>query len=202
MRPITTVIFDWGGVLIEDPAPALMGYCADALGVSVQDYSEAHDKFENDFQKGTIGENIFWTRVCGELDTDLPESPSLWAEAFRAAHVPNVDMCRLASSLYNSGAKTGLLSNTENPAVDFFERQQYDMFHTTVFSCQEKSRKPEMNIYKITLERLRSRPEETVFIDDKQEYIDGAKAAGLNTILFEDCAQTRIELSRLLNCDV
>ena len=202
MQTINTAIFDWGGVLIEDPAPALMSYCADKLGISVQDYTKTHSQFENDFQKGLITENIFWTRVCGELGTDLPEIPSLWGEAFRAAHMRNADMCKLASSLHNRDVKTGLLSNTEDPAVAFFQQQQYDMFHATVFSCQEKSRKPERNIYEIALERLGSRPEETVFIDDKQEYVDGARAAGLNTILFEDCSRTRTELSRLLNFDI
>ena len=51
METIKSVIFDWGGVLIDDPAPGLMQYCADALKVSKEDYIKAHSKFEADFQK-------------------------------------------------------------------------------------------------------------------------------------------------------
>jgi hypothetical protein len=41
---IEAVLFDWGGVLIENPAPGLMDYCAKALGVSVEDYVRAHNQ--------------------------------------------------------------------------------------------------------------------------------------------------------------
>jgi len=38
---IEAVLFDWGGVLIDDPAPGLMNYCAKALGVPVAHYAQA-----------------------------------------------------------------------------------------------------------------------------------------------------------------
>jgi FMN phosphatase YigB (HAD superfamily) len=60
MQSIKAVIFDWGGVLIDDPVPALMQYCADALGVSCDDYTKAHLKFADDFQLGKISEEIFF----------------------------------------------------------------------------------------------------------------------------------------------
>ncbi len=49
---IEAVLFDWGGVLIENPAPGLMEYCAKALGVSVEDYVRVHNVHGEAFQKG------------------------------------------------------------------------------------------------------------------------------------------------------
>ncbi|MHC4726767.1 MAG: hypothetical protein ACYS17_06005, partial [Planctomycetota bacterium] len=67
MEAIESVIFDWGGVLIEDPAPGLVKYCSEALAVSKEDYIKAYNKFGGDFQKGVISEEEFWERMCGEL---------------------------------------------------------------------------------------------------------------------------------------
>ena len=67
MEKIKAVIFDWGGVLIDDPRPALMQYCAEAFNVPVNIYTQTHDKFLEDFQKGLISEESFWEKICKEL---------------------------------------------------------------------------------------------------------------------------------------
>lgn len=197
MERIESVIFDWGGVLIDDPAPGLMQYCAQTLGVTKEDYIKAHNKFAADFQKGLIGEDTFWERICGELDVPKPKVPSLWADAFKAAYVPKEDMFSLAARLRKNGYKTALLSNTEAAAMQFFYQLQYDMFDVLVFSCSEEIRKPEKKIYELTIRRLGSQPGQSVFIDDKPEYINGATEAGLNTILFENLNQLKNALAKL-----
>ena len=63
METIKSVIFDWGGVLIDDPVPGLMQYCAKTLKVSKEDYIKAHSKFEADFQKGLICEDTFLSLI-------------------------------------------------------------------------------------------------------------------------------------------
>ncbi len=197
MGKIDSVIFDWGGVLIDDPAPDLMRYCAQALTVSKDDYIKAHNKFAADFQKGLISEDAFWERICGELKVPKPKVPSLWADAFKAAYVPREDMFSLAARLRKNGCKTALLSNTEAPAMQYFYQLQYDMFDVLVFSCAEGTRKPEREIYELIVRRLGSRAGQSVFIDDKPEYINGAKEAGLNTILFENISRLKNALAEL-----
>lgn len=71
------------------------------------------------------------------------------------------------------------------------------MFDVLVFSCNEGASKPERRIYEITVERLGSPPDLSVFIDDKPAYIAGAEQVGLHTILFESISQLRNELARL-----
>jgi len=197
MERINSVIFDWGGVLIDDPAPGLMRYCAQALGVTKEDYIRTHDKFAADFQKGLIGEDTFWERICGELDIPKPKVNSLWADAFEAAYAPREDMFSMAARLRKNGYKTALLSNTEAAAMQYFYQLQYDMFDVPVFSCAEGTRKPEKKIYELTIQKLGSQPGQSVFIDDKPEYINGAKEAGLNTILFENINQLKNALAKL-----
>ena len=202
MEAIESVIFDWGGVLIDDPAPGLMQYCAQALAVSKEDYIKAHSKFAGDFEKNLINEDTFWEMICGELGVSKPKVPSLWADAFKSAYVPREDMFTVAARLRKNGYKTALLSNTEVAAMQYFYQLQYNMFDVLVFSCVEGTRKPEKKIYELTIQRLGSRPGQSVFIDDKPEYINGAKEAGLNTILSRNVEQVKNELAGLfINTD-
>ncbi len=197
MERIESVVFDWGGVLIDDPAPGLIRYCAQALGVTKEDYIRAHNKFAADFQKGLIDEDMFWERICGELKVSKPKVLSLWADAFKAAYAPREDMFSLAERLRKNGYKTALLSNTEAPAMEYFHTLKYNMFNVLVFSCAEGTRKPEREIYELTVRRLGSRAGKSVFIDDKPEYINGATEAGLKTILFENISQLKSVLAEL-----
>ena len=81
--------------------------------------------------------------------------------------------------------------------MQYFHQQRYDMFDVLVFSCAEGVKKPDRKIYELTLEKLGSLPEQSVFIDDNPEYINGAKKAGINTVLFQNIDQVKNELARL-----
>ena len=197
MGKIESVIFDWGGVLIDDPRPGLLQYCSEAFGISLEDYTPVHDSFLDEFHKGLISEESFWRQISGKLNKPMPTARSQWYDAFRSAYVPKREMFDLASLLHDKGYKTALLSNTELPAVEFFNEQNYDMFDVLIFSCVESVMKPDRRIYEIALERLDSKAGRAVFIDDRQDYIQGAREAGLNTILFESINQVKEELAGL-----
>jgi len=197
MEAIESVIFDWGGVLIDNPRAGLLRYCAHAFGVSQDDYTPVHDSFLDEFHTGAISEQMFWCRISAELGKPAPEIRSLWYEAFRAAYVPRSEVFSLACSLSEKSYRTALLSNTEFPAVRFLHEQNYRMFDVFVFSCEEGIAKPDRKIYEITLERLGSEAQRTVFTDDKPDFIQGAREAGLNSILFESTDQFKSELTRL-----
>ncbi len=71
------------------------------------------------------------------------------------------------------------------------------MFDVLVFSCAEGAQKPERKIYEVTVEKLHSRPGQTVLIDDKPLFIEGAQQAGLNGIIFRNLEQVKGDLARL-----
>ncbi len=112
MERIQAVIFDWGGVLIEDPRPGLLRFCAEAFGVPEDDYTPVHDLFLDKFHTGAISEQTFWREISRKLGKEAPKVASLWYEAFKATYVPKPEAFSLASSLHKKGYKTALLSNT------------------------------------------------------------------------------------------
>ncbi len=197
MERIESVIFDWGGVLIDDPRPGLLRYCANAFGVPEELYTPVHDSFLDEFHTGRISEETFWREIARKLGKPVPAGSSLWCEAFRSAYVPKPETFSLAALLHDKGYKIALLSNTELPAVEFFHEFNYGMFDVLVFSCVEGVMKPQHKIYEIVLERLACDARQSVFIDDRQDYVQGAKRAGLNTIIFNNLEQVKSGFARL-----
>jgi len=62
-------------------------------------------------------------------------------------------------------------------------------FRDTVISAEEKVIKPDLRIYKIALERMGNPdPSEVLFIDDRQDNVDAAIAAGMKGVRFTDAA--------------
>jgi len=196
-EPIEAVLFDWGGVLIDNPAPGLMAFCADALGVSVQDYVTAHHRHGAPFQKGHISEAAFWRRVCKDLDRPEPDAPSLWGQAFGAVYAPRRTFFALAQRLRRQSVKNALLSNTETAAMQFFLERRYDMFDALTFSCAEGTFKPEREIYEIAARKLAIEPHRCAFIDDNPVCTDAAAETGMRGIVYEDLEQVTNALKDL-----
>jgi len=194
---IEAVLFDWGGVLIDNPASGLMGYCAKALDVSVEDYTRVHNHRGEPFQKGSIREDVFWRRVCDELGCAVPSQTSLWGEAFRAVYSPREEVFDLARRLRDRGYRTSLLSNTEVPAMEFFFELRYDAFDAVTFSCAEGVGKPQRGIYEIAAHKLGLTTTQCVFIDDKPEFVEGAQVTGMKGIVYGSLAQVERELADL-----
>lgn len=192
---IKAIIFDLGGVLIENPTPGMISYFAASLGVKEEEFFDL-DRFPfQEFQKGRISEDTFWEKFCFALRVKKPDIPSLWQEGFRREFRPRAEMFLLASELKENGYKVGLLSNIEVPSMKYFNEQENDIFDAVVFSCAEDTWKPERKIYEIALERLGVHPKEAVFIDDRKDFIDGASKVGINTILFTSPTQVREDLA-------
>ncbi len=199
MDIIKAVVFDWGGVLISNPAPGLISFCSSVLGVATDDFIRVQSIHAPFFQKGLLSEEEFWRRICFDLQVPLPCKRSLWGDAFRAAYRPVEEMFALVSSLHMRGYRTAILSNTEDPAVAYFEELAYSMFDVTVFSCREKIMKPERGIYELTLRRLDVAPTEALFIDDRADFLEGARSLGMNILLCNDPLDTVRELKFRLN---
>jgi epoxide hydrolase-like predicted phosphatase len=195
---IKAVIFDLGGVLIENPSPKMINYFSSVLGVKEEEFYSQDKLPIEEFQKGLINEDTFWEKFCSRVGVKKPSNHSLWQEAFRRVFTPREEMFSLSLRLKGKGYKLGLLSNIEAPSLEYFNEQPYnDIFDVTVFSCVERTWKPERKIYEIVLKRLSVQPAEGVFIDDREDFIDGAKEIGLKTILFKSPDQVKEDLSYL-----
>lgn len=190
MNIIKTIFFDWGGVLINDPANEIVSYCSKKLDVSSEIFLIVQNKYLPEFQIGKISENNYWQKICADLNVPIPQTQSLWGEAFRSAYSPKEDMLNLVAILKSKGIITSIISNTEIPCYEFYKELNYVNFDVVIFSCLEKTRKPEEKIYKIALEKTHTKCFEGIFIDDKMENIKAAQNLHLNVIYYKNFVDT------------
>jgi putative hydrolase of the HAD superfamily len=93
----------------------------------------------------------------------------------------------------------GALNNEARETNDYrfqkFELRRY--FKVALSSCYVGLRKPDPAMYRRALDILGSAPERTLFIDDRQENVDGAAEERIKTIRFTGAEALRGELERL-----
>ena len=93
----------------------------------------------------------------------------------------------------------GALNNEARETNDFrfakFGLRSY--FKVAFSSCYVGLRKPDPAIYRRALDILGTPPNRTLFIDDRQENVDGAVGAGMRAIRFTGAEALRGELAKL-----
>ncbi|MCR4907561.1 MAG: HAD family phosphatase [Lachnospiraceae bacterium] len=81
-----------------------------------------------------------------------------------------------------------------NPDITYF----VPLTDGGIFSCFVHLVKPEREIYECIRDRYGLNPAETVFIDDVEANVEGARAVGFNGIRFLNLEQAKAELNNLL----
>lgn len=123
----------------------------------------------------------------------------LWLTNFKV----NQDVIDFALSLKKSGKKIGILSD------NFVERAEYlrenldwfNEFDANLFSCDVALTKHDPEFFRIILDKLEVKPEETVFIDDDEDNASVARSVGINGIKFEGLEGLKIELTDVFEDD-
>jgi len=193
------IIFDMGGVLINDPWPGMLKHYLKHLKVSKEKFENAYDVTIDRWQTGRMSEVEYWQKMTEIMQVKMPTSESLWLEGFKSNYREKNGVFKLLEKLKKKGFKLALLSNTEVPIMEFLVDKQYKHFDVFIYSCQEKIAKPDKRIYIETVNRLGVEPHEAIFVDDKEENVTGAQKAGLTGIKFESPEQLEEMLDTLLN---
>ena len=186
MFEIKCIVFDWGGVLIENPVEDFAMECSKMIGVNVDSLKIAYSEFASKFERGRISESELWNKIGNKLKIDIGNEYSIWKECFKKIYIPRNNLFNLATQLKKNGYLVSLLSNTEMPTMNFFNEQNYDMFDYTVFSCIEGFAKPEAELYNILLNKMRIPAHQSLFIDDKFENIVTAQKIQMKTIHYKN----------------
>lgn len=96
--------------------------------------------------------------------------------------------------------KTAMLSNISTHSLQkrFTDEELRRYFDAVVTSGELGHAKPGREIYSVAANRLGVSPEECVFIDDREHFVQGATSVGMAGIVYTDFVQFRKELSSLL----
>lgn len=140
-----------------------------------------------------------------DIALSIGESPENWrmlVDVYFSAIALNTELITFFRSL-RPRYKTAILSNASLEVRAFItEAFHLDReFDLIIISSEEGIRKPEAELYRLALSRLDVRPDEALFIDDEQRYIDGARALGMHAIQFRNKTQVIEEMKRYLERD-
>ena len=202
------VVFDIGGVLIENPASDLLQYFADFFQLDQESFLAPYLEFFPLWEKGLISEKDFWIKILTKLDFSieddlcggkLPLTQSLWYQGVIATFQPRAALLHVIAQLKQKGYHLALLSNTEEPTTWWFKNQGWEqLFHSRFYSCSIGMSKPSLDIYAQVERRLRMKPSKILFIDDKKENTDAARLRNWQTFTTTRENEIHLKLKELL----
>ncbi len=194
---ITTIVFDIGNVLAA--------FCWEKYFRNICDSEEQFlklakatvlDEAWNEFDKGVLSEEALLQTFIG----NAPEIEGLIRRMFESVS-NTIEVYDYTHSwireLKEKGYRVLILSNFSEKAYrECGEKMQFvEETDGAVLSYREKLIKPNPEIYDLLINRYGLISEQCVFLDDKQENIDGAKRTGMHGIVFttKDAAVRELE---------
>jgi putative hydrolase of the HAD superfamily len=200
MFPFDVILFDVGGVLLTN-------------GWDHRERAAAVEHFRLDlaaFEARHVAPNDAWERgvipLKAYLDTTVFYEPrSFSGEEFFAFMLSQSKLLAdgalgilaelSASDNYLLGALNNEARETNEYRFEKFGLRRH--FQVAMSSCYVGLRKPDLAIYRRALDILGRPPERILFIDDREENVASARAAGMMTIRFEGADGLRRELAGL-----
>ncbi len=187
---IKAVIFDLGNVLLNFNAKKSAKRFAKACKVPV---AAVWDHFftsstEKAYTRGEITCQEFYQHSCEAFKSpvDFKTFKHYWNDIFWENEGMDALLAKLKKKypLY-------LISNTNKMHFDHIQSEFKILRHfkKTFPSHEVGHRKPEPQIYKKVLRSIKLKPQETVFVDDVEKFVEGARVVGMNAIQFKTPSQ-------------
>lgn len=199
MAKIDTVFFDWGGVVADDPGDDFLGQLLKDIGATDEQVATIFQTYMQRFMRGQITEDEYWQEIKGKFNLLIPNTIS---DEFMkwSGLVANQDILDLVSELRESGLKVAILSNVIEPTYNVLASAgYYSLFDEVIASCKVGYAKPELEIYQLSLDRLATTADRSLFVDDKQRNLDPALQMGFSVILAKNPEQIVSDIRNTLS---
>jgi epoxide hydrolase-like predicted phosphatase len=186
---IKNIVFDFGGVLLAlDYFKTQQAFVDLGCKNFEQIYSQAQqtDLF-NQFDRGEVTETIFFEELknlSGLKAISIADIMHAWNAMLINLPKENYVLLKELKNKY----RVFLLSNTNETHIIAFEKlipqtcslsEFESMFEKIYYSCRIHLRKPDVECFRHVLNDSKLNPEETIFIDDSIQHLEGAKKSGI-----------------------
>jgi putative hydrolase of the HAD superfamily len=209
---VKAVISDFGGVLTT---PLLGSFMAlqDEIGIEPGTLGRAmqriavregeHPLFE--LERGRVSEAEFLETLTAELEHELGHRPELhrFSEIYFDALEVNEPMIGVMGDARDRGFRMALLTNNIREWEPLWRAMLPvdEIFEVVVDSAFVGMRKPEPEIYELTVERLGDGigPADCLFVDDVEVNIEAARSLGMEAVHFQSNDQAIPEIQAALD---
>ncbi|MEU9033173.1 HAD family phosphatase [Streptomyces sp. NPDC048383] len=186
------LLFDLFGVIARHQCAEGRKRLTREAGVAPAPFWEAYWALRPDYDRGDVDGPGYWSRVADALGTRFDAGTTARLVARDVASWSAVDdrMVDLIGELAAAGRRIALLSNIPEDLAVHYERHQpwLARFEVRAFSCRIGHAKPEPDAYRWCLSALGAEPGDVLFVDDRQENVDAARALGMRGRLFTGAA--------------
>jgi len=195
---LRAVIFDYGRVLTGLPDPAAYAELVRISGLTADRLDYFYWADRQAYDEGKVTGAGFWRKIVRDAGLSLGESEIAELNLWDARMWTRGDPAMLAwqQAIKDRGLLTAIVSNMGDFVHEHMVRELdwLTRFDVLVWSYQLRVAKPDPAIYLFALERLGTRPEESLFIDDKSENVDTAVAMGMQGLIFSTIEKLRTDL--------
>lgn len=185
MNKIKFVYFDIGGVM-NDWSDYFKS-AAKKHNLTVEDINSVWVEFDDDITLGKKGPKDYWLRVIEKFE--IESDPGFdFLESWMGDYRPRKEIHQLAEDL-SKKYKIGLISNLYNGMMPRLIELGIvaDLDYTAIILSNETGmKKPQREIYEFATKKAGVKPEEIFFVDDRKDFIDGARKYGWQTFWFDD----------------
>lgn len=200
--PGRTVVFDYGQVISLAPSAADREVIARLAGVGSdsEPFWRAYFAHRDGLDQGRAGVAAYWRAIADDVGASWDDARvhELWAADFRSWLSINPGTVEVLADLKAGGTPLALLSNAGPDFGSYFRHGPLGEFFTAFYVSGELGLlKPHPEIYQHVLSDLGISAAETVFTDDREANILGARALGITSHRFTDAAELRAFLASL-----
>jgi len=191
------IIFDFGGVFTKiRPREVILRRCEAELGLSKGELESLLFTGEDWWavSTGEISAEEYWHRVHNVLRDRVPASLEPFKHNPFAYEELNMRMITLGRRLHKR-YRTALLSNATVYLDHLLAKHGLTtLFDVVVNSARVGLRKPDPEIFKLTVDKMGLLPTQCLFVDDKERNTKVAEALGMAAIVFRSAAQLMQQL--------
>lgn len=196
MSHLATIFFDLGGVCLTNGWDTGARRSAAAhFSLDFKEMEERHQTLEDAFERGERSLDTYLDRVIFHRRRAF--SRDAVVEFMLAQSQPHASVLGLIRRL--ASARSYRLATINNESrelnrhrIDTF--RLHEIFGAFFSSCYVGVRKPEARIYEIALDVMQADPATSVFVDDREENVEGARTLGMRTLHVTDVRNLATQL--------
>ena len=184
------IIFDLGGVLCNVDSPMAENEFFEKTGVNLLAIKDKK------FTKGRISPEEYFKNLMSlpKVKISVCKLMNAYKQAYLKVALLKPEMIRLVKTLHKH-YKVVLLSNINDIHWQINKKRGIpNLFDTCFTSCELGITKNEVRTFKIVTKKLNAKPEDCIFIDDKDGHVARAKSIGIDAIQFKSYEQLVKEL--------
>jgi putative hydrolase of the HAD superfamily len=197
MNEVAVLFWDLGGVVLSNGWDEhVRADAARRFSLDAADFEQRHHQAAGEFETGRITLDAYLDRTVFFRERNF--SRDSFKEFIFAQSSEKTETRVLLDELTATRRYFLAALNNESAELNAYRIGRFNLlrnFSAFFTSCYLRALKPDPLIYKLALEITQRAPQECIFIDDRPENLEPAKALGMCAIRFESAGQLRTSLA-------